>query len=70
MPEAKEETHLEAVQRHVDRGRSIVARQEKRVASITVRRGDTSQSQSLLDVFRQTQAIFEDELVRALNGQR
>lgn len=54
---------LEVAIRHVTLGRRIVAAQERRVAVLRADGCDCRAAESLLATYRQTQAIFEDDLV-------
>jgi len=47
---------------HVENGRAIVARQHRLIAEISAHSGDTSVPEAILWTFKQSLAIFEDEL--------
>ena len=61
------ETEFQQAQRHVDRGKQIVAEQVERVLLIKELGGDLRTAEILLDEFRQSLAIFEDDLKRLRN---
>jgi hypothetical protein len=63
VPDSKS-IELAQARQHVESGRRIVAAQESLVAEIAARGGNVAFAQSLLDSFRRTQAIFEDDLRR------
>jgi len=50
--------------RHVAEGRLVIKRQRSLIAHQTALGNDTTNSQSLLNRFEETQTIFEDDLER------
>ena len=61
---------LAKARQHVEGGKRIIAAQESLLAEIAARGGDVTVAQSVLDSFRRTQAIFEEELRRLSNDAR
>lgn len=57
------ESPLEAAQRHVREGRSIVAAQEALVIRIRASGRDVGPAEDLLSAFRSTLALFEGDLL-------
>lgn len=60
------ETSLEMAKRHVDLGRQIVERHERLIQSLKAVGRDTMEAEMLLDQFRGSQKIFEDDYQRLL----
>jgi hypothetical protein len=56
------ETRVAQARRHVENGRRIIAAQEALIQQTRARGGDTTLAQSLLDSFKRSQAVFEDDL--------
>jgi hypothetical protein len=53
-------------QRHVDRGREIVARQRRIMAEIRARGGDSELAEQLLSQFERSLVLFEDDLAEIM----
>ena len=55
---------LAQARQHVESGRRIISAQESLVDEIKAKGGDATDSQSMLDTFRNTQQHFEADLLR------
>jgi hypothetical protein len=58
---------ISLAERHVKRGREIVARQRELIAQLRAHRCDTAFAEDLLQCFERSLAIFEDDLARLSN---
>jgi pantothenate kinase-related protein Tda10 len=54
--------YLTQAERHVRRGREIVARQRKLIADLGAQGSDTQVAEELLAAFERSQELFEDDL--------
>jgi hypothetical protein len=62
MSDPKKDNKLARGQQHVEGGKRIIAAQQQLIEEIKTEGRDTTEAQSMLDSFRRTQAMFEDDV--------
>ena len=60
----RSETELQMVTRHVREGEAILERQRALIAKLNERRSTTDEAETLLDIYKTSQALHLDHLKR------